>query len=64
MIPQLQLGTRYATKVRGEKKAQENGNSTLLSHNNYDVVIRNVFYEFLSTSNPVLQLSPGNKATD
>lgn len=48
----------------GREEAQENGNSTLLSHNNYDVVIRNVFYEFLSTSNPVLQLSPGNKATD
>lgn len=41
------------------RQAEWNGNSTFLSHNNYDVVIRNIFYEFLSTSHPVLLLSPG-----
>lgn len=43
------------------RQAEWNGNSTFLSHNNYDVVIRYIFYEFLSTSYPVLQLSPEKK---
>lgn len=42
-------GDSAGNKSEG-RQAEWNGNFTFLSHDNYDVVIRNIFYEFLSTS--------------